>query len=377
MASHGIDKLATTEQGRSGRAGSRNSDAMRNAGSSSGARSTQPERKLIGFLAFDGVDALHLAAGTDVFAAAQLPDDEYRPQPAYDTVWVALQKRRFVSHSGVVFIAHCLADSAPPIDTIIVPGGMGLFNPQTRSAVAQWLSERAPSLRRIAAVGTGIFPLAFTGLLDNRHVTTHWRYAADVSRTFPTLRVALASSYVSDGRFYTCGGAPALLELGVGLIKEDYGEEVATQVAREFLVNLRPSSGFDHEIPSITVPARTEQRLAALPQWIATRLHQTLSVEVLAEQSRLCPRHFSRLFKQTYSLTPADFVERLRLKEAARRLAAQDCTVESVSKAVGFRSATAFRLAFERVFDLTPSQFRNRNLRMAGRAKSAKRQAAN
>ena len=59
-------------------------------------------------------------------------------------------------------------------------------------------------------------------------------------------------------------------------------------------------------------------------------------------------------------LTPGDFVERLRLDEARRRLSARGDTIDSVADSVGFHSADAFRRTFERRFGVTPSGYRER-----------------
>ena len=97
-------------------------------------------------------------------------------------------------------------------------------------------------------------------------------------------------------------------------------------------------------------------------------LREDLSVEVLADRAGVCPRHFSRLFKQVFNSTPADFVEQLRLGEARRRLLIPRNSVEGVALSVGFKSTDAFRRAFERRLGITPSAFRKRFQFKAGSA---------
>jgi len=99
------------------------------------------------------------------------------------------------------------------------------------------------------------------------------------------------------------------------------------------------------------------------------RTAMQLTVDALAERACLCPRHFSRVFKQLFHCTPADFVEELRLTEARRRLLGLHGSVESIAESVGFRSSDAFRRAFERRIGITPSAFR-RHSRMTAGAKS-------
>ncbi|MEY2498984.1 MAG: hypothetical protein QOD12_2540 [Verrucomicrobiota bacterium] len=320
-------------------------------------------RKTIGFLGFAGVDALQLAGPLAAFATTRVPDEEFRAQIGYETVVIGVDKKTFVSQSGATFTAQYSARSAPDLDTVVIPGGAGLRDSPTGVAIVQWLKERAAGVRRIVAICGGIYPLARTGLLDRRRVATHWRLASDVAQTFPEVQVNFAASCLQDGRFYTCGSGTAPIEMALVLVAEDYGEEIALAVARELVVDFRPVSGVEYRTRSIAVPPRTEYRLASLPDWIATRLQQDLSVEVLAERARLCPRHFSRIFKQAFKVTPAEFVEWLRINEAARRLLAQDCAIEIVATAVGFKSSDAFRKAFIRVMGLTPSAFQRQHRR--------------
>src|SRR4030095_10816104 len=97
-----------------------------------------------------------------------------------------------------------------------------------------------------------------------------------------------------------------------------------------------------------------------LPAWILTHLHEKMTVEELAARACLCPRHFSRVFKQIFNCTPADFVEELRLNEARRRLLGLRTTVERVAGSVGFKSSDASRRVFERRVGVTPTAFRRR-----------------
>jgi AraC-like DNA-binding protein len=91
-----------------------------------------------------------------------------------------------------------------------------------------------------------------------------------------------------------------------------------------------------------------------------SHMHEDLSVQTLAAKACLCPRQFTRRFKIEFGTTPADFVERLRLDEARRRLSNGDNRVKNVGISVGFRSADAFRRAFERRLGVNPSDYRRR-----------------
>lgn len=323
--------------------------------------------KLIGLLGYDGVAALDLTGPLEAFACAQHPG-ETAPPPCYRPTIVGLTSKSFTSESGLHFKAEVAADSAPQFDTIIIPGGKGLRQPETRQQAALWLNLQAGKTRRIASVSTGLYALAQSGLVDGRHVTTHWRFARDVAQRFPKVRISRSVAFLKDEAFYSSAGGTAGIEMTLALIQEDYGGEVARSVARELVMRLRPPGVGGEDFEPTLYQADPTDRVAELPAWILGHLHERMTVDTLAERTCLCPRHFSRLFKQTFECTPADFVEELRLSEARRRLLGRRTTVESVAESVGFKSSDAFRRAFERRVGVTPTAFR----RHASSAASAK-----
>jgi transcriptional regulator GlxA family with amidase domain len=317
--------------------------------------------KTIGLLGFDGVMALDLVGPIDAFSSASI-DESGDPSSSsrYEVLIIGLSKKPFVSESGVVFIPHRTIIDAPDLDTLIIPGGAGLRKPEMQAKVAEWVRSRTGKLRRIATVCTGTYGLAATGLLDNKTVTTHWRYARDLAHRFPKLRVDPDAIFLKTGKFYTCAGVTAGIDLSLALIEEDYGPLVALAVARELVVYLKRPGGQEQYSEPLRFQTKSTDRFGDLAAWVQGHLDQDLSVEALARRASLCPRHFSRRFKEVFGKTPAAFVEELRLNEARQRLGALDSSVEGVALSLGFKSADAFRRAFERRYGLNPTSYRGR-----------------
>jgi transcriptional regulator GlxA family with amidase domain len=316
--------------------------------------------KRIGFIGFDGVVAIDLAGPAEAFSCAELAEGRDESKPCYEVITIGPSNQPFVAASGLIFKPHKTFKTAPPLDTLIVPGGLALRKPHICGPVSAFVRARAGCTRRIVSICTGIYGLAGTGLLAGRKVTTHWHYAQDVARRFPDVRVHDNAIFLKDGPFYTSAGATAGIDLSLFLIEEDYGPRVALAVARELVVYLKRSGGQEQYSEPLQFQTQSVSRMSELTTWMFSHLNGDLSVEALAAKACICPRHFSRRFKTEFGNTPADFVERLRLDEARRRLSAGDDSVENVGTSVGFKSADAFRRAFERRLGLNPTDYRRR-----------------
>jgi transcriptional regulator GlxA family with amidase domain len=335
-------------------------------------------RRRVGVLGFDGVQALDFigpcdAFVSDIFTPAVLPPGAFSTVPRlpgldelgihgppYEIVVIGLRGKKFTASSGVTFVAHCDLDSAPPLDTLIVPGGSGLRESDHGEIAARWIAQRSHRIRRIASVCTGVYGVAPSGLLDGRRVATHWSAVRDVMQRFPKLRVDPDAVYLKDGPFYSSAGITAGIDLALALIEEDCGPNVALAVAREMVVYYKRPGGQNQFSEPLRFQLESADRFADLAAWVQSHLRASLSVESMAERACLSVRHFSREFKARFGVTPAAFVNEMRMAEASRRLAVQRVSVAAVGRSVGYRSEDVFRRAFERRFGVAPRAYRSR-----------------
>ena len=251
------------------------------------------------------MDALDLVGPAEAFASAWANDAKGNPSRAYEVVILGLTNSRFVAESGIVFHPQTTLLAAPGLDTIIIPGGAGLRRADTNRAVARWVAERAGKTRRVVSICTGIYALAASGLLDGRRVTTHWRFAADVARRFPDLRVQPNALFIRDGNFYTSAGVTAGIDLALALIEEDLGREAALRVARDLVVYLKRPGGQDQYSEPLRFQTMAKDRLAELASWIATNPQRDLSIPVLASRACLSQRHFVGVSRRLSANRPA------------------------------------------------------------------------
>jgi transcriptional regulator GlxA family with amidase domain len=313
--------------------------------------------KRIGFLGFEGVSAWDLMLAADVFASAILDGGYGNRISCYHICTIGFAFQCFESESGIALVPDSTLETASELDTIVVPGGKSLRRSLVSERIADWILARVKETRRVAAIGAGIYSVAPTGLLDGREVTTHYRYASDVKRCFPKLRVDPRRHLVKDGAFYTSSGPHAAIDLALALVEEDYGRHVALAAAQEFVMPSTNGKG-EHKLPSPFVfDSQPADRFAELIPWIMRNLNQDLSVNTLARRACMSPSHFNRAFKSVFGSTPAEFVETLCINEAKRRLSVPKRTLDTIAVSVGFVDAKALRRAVERRLGAKPRKY--------------------
>jgi transcriptional regulator GlxA family with amidase domain len=345
------------QPGPAGRPDGRAARSPAGAPSADAAGSKAGERvKRIGFVGFKGALALDIVGPMEVFSLASATGPGRAPR--YRCLLLGLNRRPFVTESGLIVRPDFALHDAPALDTLLIPGGAGLRDPRINATLVDWLRASAGTIRRVASVCTGIYALAPTGLLDGRRATTHWRFAQDVARRFPKLTIDANAIFIRDGPFYTSAGVTAGVDLALALVEEDHGARLAIQVAREMVVHHKRAGGQQQYSEPLRFQAEHQDRLGEVASWLSSNLSVDLSVEALAQRACLSPRHFSRRFKRAFLTTPADFVEKARLDEARKRLAAAGRSLSQVADSVGFGSTDAFRRAFTRRFGVTPAAYR-------------------
>jgi transcriptional regulator GlxA family with amidase domain len=323
--------------------------------------------KTVGLIVFEQMAAADLTGPAEAFSRAKPPISDSRGLRCYQLLTLGVGAAPCVTECGIIVKPRLDIRDAPLLDTIIVSGGSGIHDARLRKTIAKWLSRRAPATRRIATLGGGIYALAATGLLDGRQVAVHWRFAKDVAVRFPNLRVNSNRLFLRDGPFYTCAGGTSAIDLSLSLIEEDYGRQIALNVARELILHSKRSGEQGQYSEPLQFQVESSERFADLAAWILCNLNQDLSVEALAQRACMSPRNFARLFKHAFGTTPAEFVATARIREAQCRLRVPRNSIESVSASVGFKSADAFSRTFERLVGIRPSTYRGFGVVPAGR----------
>ena len=313
--------------------------------------------KSVGLIGFEQVTASHFVAPADTFATAALDDGYGNRIPCYEVHTIGAISDRFRTETGFLFQAQHTLSAAPELDTIVIAGGTGVLRADVTDKISTWILNRINDTRRIGAVGTGVKALAATGLLNGREVTTHWRFARELARQFPRLKIDHRKSFVRDGPYFTTTGLSGGVNLSLAMIQEDYGPHVAQSVEQELALRLTKED--QDELPPEGDSSENHpiDRFSELVAWVMRNLDADLSVEVLARRACMCPSHFSKVFKSILGEPPRDFVQNLRLNEARRRLSKRQKTLRTVSESVGFRTSLSFQEAFERKFGARPSTY--------------------
>lgn len=311
----------------------------------------------IGLIVYHDMQALDVIGPLDVFGMA---NTSMASDPPYQLHIIGLDANSIRAENGLVVTPTCTLDDAPPLDTVLIPGGIGSRVLATDGRLLAWLRARAITTRRVVSVCTGIYVLAATGLLDGRRVTTHWRFAADVGHRYPALDIQPDQLFLRDGPFATSGGLTAGMDLALALVEEDLGATIALAVARELVMYIkRPGNQAQFSAP-LAAQSRGKGHMTDLVEWLLEHLGEALTVERMAARAAMSPRNFRRVFATTFDTTPARFVERLRLEQACLRLTGGRGSIERIASAVGFNSVDVFRRAFRSRYDATPGEYRQR-----------------
>jgi transcriptional regulator GlxA family with amidase domain len=125
---------------------------------------------------------------------------------------------------------HSFAD-APPLDLMLVPGGVGTFPQLGNPAIIEFLRERGARAEVAMSVCTGAALYAKAGLLDGRRATTNKQFFAVTCASGPNTKWVAEARWVEDGPLVTSSGVSAGMDMSLAVIAKLWGRPVAEQIA--------------------------------------------------------------------------------------------------------------------------------------------------
>lgn len=253
-------------------------------------------------------------------------------------------------------VAHGL-DALEWSDIAFIPGYRFPDREDPPQEVVEALIAAHARGTRLAAISTGAFALAATGLLDGRRATTHWHYTRALAAKHPSVRVNENVLFVDEGSVLTSAGAASGIDLCLHILRRDRGVAASNHAARRLVAAPYRSGGQAQYVPR-SMPEPLGERFAATREWALRRLGEPLTLEVLARHAAVSPRTFSRRFAEDTGRTPMQWVLRVRVDAARELLERSELDIERIAGEVGLGTGANLRQHFQRILGTTPSEYR-------------------
>jgi transcriptional regulator GlxA family with amidase domain len=267
--------------------------------------------------------------------------------------------------SGVPVEAQRAVSEVEATDIVIVPSvvlaGDG-WKLGRYPEIVEWTSRMYARGALLCSACSGIFLLAETGLFDGQDATVHWGYAEQFTKVFPSVPLLPERVLVVAGereQLITSGASMTWHDLVLYLIARHVGATSAQTIARYFALQWH----HDGLAPYIVFRGRTDHGDAAVADaqsWLSTHFSVASPVEEMVRRSGLAERTFKRRFTAATGFAPIDYIQRLRIEDAKRRLERTEAPADEISWKVGYEDAAFFRRLFKRVTGMTPGAYRKR-----------------
>jgi len=308
----------------------------------------------VAMVVYDGFTPFELGVACEVFGE----DRWVAPGDPWYRLFICGDTSAPVTADGgfQILVPHGL-ETLSTVDTVIV-------SPTYRPAeVSEGVYEalRLAHARgcRILSLCGGAFVLAAAGLLDGRRAATHWTECDELARRYPLVSVDPGVLYVDEGNILTGAGSAASIDLCLHIVRQDYGIEVATQLARQLVVPPQRDGGQAQFIEKPLPILDSANLFAETVAWVQEHLDEAVTVEDLAVRSAMSPRTFARRFVQATGTTPYQWLLGQRVQLAQRLLEVSDLSIEAVAQKSGFCTAGNLRKHFSRIVHTSPQAYRH------------------
>ena len=311
--------------------------------------------KRVAILSYDGCALFELGCAVELFG---LERPEFKDWYSTDVVTF---DSGLLSSTGGVNLDVKKITSLEPYSMLIVPSW-----PTNGESITPLLAQQIglfqqPS-KTIISFCSGAFLLAELAVLDNCKATTHWRYAELFKQRFEHL------SYVDDVLYlfeHTLGGpavgcsagSSAAVDLGLEVIRRDYGNNIANQVARRLVMSSHRKGGQSQYVE--TPLLRSSSVFDAALNWAISNLTTDITIDDLARRSHTSRRTFDRRFRNTHGCSAKQWITTQRLNLAKTLLEHEQLSIERVAHDSGFENANVLRHHFRKNLGLSPRQYRD------------------
>jgi len=201
----------------------------------------------LGAILYDDFELLDLYGPLEMFGNLK---------PEIKIITVAGKVGAVPSFQGPQTMAEFDYQNCPPLDLLLLPGGMGTVRELDNPAILSFLKEQVPSAKVTMSVCSGSWILAKAGLLDGRRATSNKVYFKMATQQSDRVDWVPEARWVEDGPVFTSSGVSAGIDMALAVIASLYGEDKAMEIANytEYVWNKNPEEDPFNQYLNMLVP---------------------------------------------------------------------------------------------------------------------------
>jgi transcriptional regulator GlxA family with amidase domain len=190
----------------------------------------------IGVALFEGAEELDWAGPWEVLAAWA----KGWPEDGVEVLTIAPEAGPVECAKGLRVLPDATWESAPPLDVLVYPGGVGTRRDLGDEAVLERLRGLRAGGTLMTSVCTGSLVFAAAGLLDGRPATTWWGALDRLAELGSGIEVRPDDRFVDAGEVVTSAGVSAGIDMALHLVRRLHSEERARDVRRYIQYDPQP-----------------------------------------------------------------------------------------------------------------------------------------
>ncbi len=321
----------------------------------------------ITFLAIEGCLSSSISNMIDAFTIANLWQKTLSNdrKPLFETEVVAREDRPIHSNGCFQINPHCAMEEVTNSDYLLIPAILPV--PESRqmqdSKTLDFLGKQHAFGTTLAAMCTGSFLLAETGLLDGKKATTNWQFERKFRYRYPKVNLEIESILTEEDNLICTGAATAIMNLALRIIEREGSTSLASSCARALLVDTNRESQAPYLIYS-QFEKHKDTEIHRAERYMLDHLNTTISIDDVAGIACLSPRHFKRRFKQATGESPLNYLQKLRVEAAKKKLENTLDGINEITRQVGYEDSSTFRRLFKKHTSLSPREYRDKFLRL-------------
>lgn len=105
-----------------------------------------------------------------------------------------------------------------------------------------------------------------------------------------------------------------------------------------------------------------KSRLVEVLSYLDQHASDTFDATLIADSFHISYGHLAKMFKRDLGMSMKDYVNSVRVREASFDLLTTNASIVDIASKHGFSSSKAFYKEFEKIYHMTPKQYRNKGL---------------